>query len=181
MHYVELLLVVMQYPLIEKLKQYDFVGFGCHFKDQKKCIKSGYPYPANWVMASRKNGILMKRCVDKCDLYFNKNVNLKKKYHKIGRELLWSEIKYLLKNNKSWNYYHYNSKCIERDSKNNKFYNKRTISGENIDKYCEDKFLFIPIYNSAPGFPNWFNNMTEKNILKGNMLISKLFRKSLKK
>ena len=71
-----------------------------------------------------------------------------KKYHLLGRETLWSEIKYLQTNDKQWNYYHYDSKCIERDSKNKKLYNNRAISNENIDEHCQDKYLFIPIYNT---------------------------------
>lgn len=167
-------------PIISKLNSYDFVGFGCHFNNKKYCLKSGKPYPANWVMASRKNGKLMELCIKKCDLYLNKYDNLKKNYHLLGRETLWTEIKYLLENDKKWNYYHYFSQCIERDSKNNKLYNHRAISNEDIDKHCEDKFLFIPIYNTAPGFPNWFTKMSEKKILELDMLISKIFRKSLR-
>ena len=166
-------------PIIEKLNHYDFVGFGCHFNNKEQCLNSGKPYPANWVMGSRKNGKLMKLCIDKCNLYINSSNNLKKSYHILGRETLWSEISYLLKNDKEWNYYHYNSKCIERDSNNKKLYNSRAISDEDIDKQCEDKFLFMPIYNTAPGFPEWFKNMDESKLLKSNMLISKIFRKSL--
>ena len=166
-------------PIIDKLQYYDFVGFGCHFNNKERCLNSGKPYPANWVMGSRKNGKLMKLCIDKCNKYINSSNNLKKKYHALGRETLWSEINYLIENDKNWDYYHYSSKCIERDGHNKKLYNSRAISNEDIDNVCKDKLLFIPIYNSAPGFPEWFKNMDENNLLKSNMLISKLFRKSL--
>ena len=53
------------------------------------------------------------------------------------------------------------------------------ISNENIDEKCIGQSLFIPIYNSKPGFPNWFINMSQKNILNNNMLISKIFNYSL--
>jgi len=165
--------------LIGKLKNYDFVGFGCHYKDKKKCLQSGYPYPANWVMASRKGGKLMLRCSEGCDDEISKGENLMKKYHILGRELVWKNIKFLLKNDKSWSYYHYGSKCVERDSNNKKFYNHRTISNEEIDEECKDKFLFFPIYNSAPGFPLWFTKMSKEELIKKDLLISKLFRKSL--
>jgi hypothetical protein len=78
----------------------------------------------------------------------------------------------------NWDYYHWDSKCIERDSKGIKYINNRLLSNENIDKNCK-KLLFIPIYNTAPGFPEWFNKMSEKEILNSNFLISKLFRKAL--
>ena len=166
-------------PIIKKLNYYDFVGFGCHFNNQNDCIYSGKPYPANWVMGSRKNGKLMKFCIDKCNHYLNNDFNLKTKYHLLGRETLWEGVKYLSKNDNKWNYYHYDSKCIERDSQNKKLINKRALSNEDIDKHCEDKYLFIPIYNTAPGFPSWFNEMEENKLLKSDMLISKIFRKAM--
>ena len=84
-------------PIIEKLKEYDFVGFGCHFTDkicqQKNC---GYPKPANWVMASRKNGKLMTLCRLECDRLLNMdNNNLKNIYFTLGRNLIWKKINYL--------------------------------------------------------------------------------------
>jgi len=168
--------------IINKLKKYNFIGFGCHYGDItcKKKI-SGTPYPANWIMASRKNDSLMHRCYLKCNDLLDKNYyNIKKNYFSIGRELMWKEIQYLYKHNKNWKYYHYSSVCIERDSKGKKLINNRMISTENIDQYCINRFLFIPIYNTAPGFPKWFLKLNKKKLLKSNMLISKLFRLSLK-
>ena len=167
-------------PLIKKLDTYEFVGFGCHTKN---CIKNtnGFPKPANWVLVSRKNGKLISNCLDKAKYVINKSKGkIKKNYHKIGRKLFWSEINNLLINDKNWKYYHYNSKCIERDSHGKKLINKRMISKENIDKNCIDKLLFVPIYNTAPGFPKWFLKMSREKLLKSNYLISKFFRLSLK-
>jgi len=170
-------------PIIKKLKDYDFVGFGCHYTDricqQKNC---GYPKPANWVMASRKNGKLMTLCRLACDKILdndNDKGNLKKIYFTLGRNLIWSKINYLEKNDKNWKYYHYHSKCIERDYRGNKLRNERSISNEEIDKECINKYLFIPIYNTAPGFPSWFIKATIHKIINSNMLISKLLRHSL--
>ena len=66
-------------PIIDKLSKYDFVGFGCHFNKKKKCLNSGKPYPANWVMGARKNSKLMKRCINKCNKLIKSNTKLKKK------------------------------------------------------------------------------------------------------
>ena len=170
-------------PIMEKLKTYDFVGFGCHYSD-KICqkVNGGFPRPATWVMASRKNGILMKLCCKACDTILdNDRGDLRDNYFGLGRNLLWKQIDYLLDNDPSWKYYHYNSKCIERDSNGNKIRNNRSISNENIDSYCKTKYMFVPIYNTAPGFPKWFIKMDKKSILNSNMLISKLFRYSLEK
>lgn len=163
------------------LNTYDFVGFGCHFSNCQNNT-NGFPKPANWVIGSRKNGILMSRCLQKANHILSHNPHLLKiNYHCLGRELLWSEINYLLKNNLNWKYYHFNSKCIERDSSGNKIYNSRHISKEEIDRKCQNKFIFIPIYNTAPGFPNWFINMSSEQLLKSEFLFSKLINYSLNK
>ena len=74
----------------------------------------------------------------------------------------------------NWDYYHCPSKYIERDSNLNKLRNNRLISNENINDI--DKFIYLPIYNTAPGFPEWFKNMSEEELLDSTMLISKFFR-----
>lgn len=163
------------------LDTYDFVGFGCHFSNCHTNT-NGFPKPANWVIGSRKNGLLMSRCLAEANHILSHNPQLLKiNYHCLGRELLWSEINYLLKNNSSWKYYHFDSKCIERDSSGNKIYNSRHISKEEIDKKCQNKFIFIPIYNTAPGFPSWFKNMSSEDLLKSDFLFSKLINYSLSK
>ena len=166
-------------PLFNKLNEYNFVGFGCHFRN---CSKTGFPYPANWLMMSRKNDILMKNCLDKCNYYLNNynNILFNTKYFILGRENLTNQIKKLLYINNGWKYYHHASICTERDSNDNKLFNRRMISDEDIDSKCIDKSYFVPIYNTAPGFPDSFLNLTEKEIMEKNMLISKYFRKSLK-
>lgn len=167
--------------LFSLLDNYDFIGFGCHFKNCN--INSyGYPKPANWVIGSRKNGILITRCLEKANRMLITNPEMMRiNYHCLGRELLWSQIDYLLKSNIKWKYYHFNSKCIERDSYGRKIYNSRHISNEEIDNRCKDKFIFIPIYNTAPGFPDWFINMSEQELLKSDILFSKLINYSLRK
>ena len=164
--------------IIKKLDTHDFVGFGCHHIE---CTKNGdgYPNPANWVFAAKKGSILMKNCIDECDKILDENDSnyFATNYHIIGRKLLWRQISNLQKQN--WDYYHYNSYCIERDSSFNKYVNKRLISDEDHDIKCEHS-LFVPIYNTAPGFPDWFLNMSETEHLNNNTLFSKLIRKALK-
>ena len=156
--------------LFDKLKTYDYVGAGCH---TKKCTPNGSPYPANWIMMSRPNTKLMKLMVDK-----TKNINSKINYHGIGRNLLWKNIA-ILKKKYNWTYYHIPSQCFERDSNDNKYTNKRLISKEKYDSKCKN-LIFIPIYNTAPGFPIWFKKLSEKEILNSDLLISILLNKSLR-
>ena len=168
-------------PLLKKLEKYDFIGFGCH--GEKKCMekKNGYPHPANWVMISRKGSKLMQLT----NQYQNKildgfGMSSSKNYFELGRNVLWKAIRYLHKNSPGWDYYHYSSKCVERNSNGIKLKNDLSISNMDIDTKCKNKYIFVPIYNTAPGFPKWFKNMSEEKILNGKMLISRLFRLSLK-
>ena len=164
-------------PIIKKLKKWDFVGFGCH--TGYNC-SNGHPKPANWVMASNKNTELMKIIKETQNKIFQLYTKdqLKINYHILGRTTLWNTIQYLQQHN-NWDYYHWDSKCLERDSIGNILRNDRTISYEDIDKKCLNKMLFVPIYNSAPGFPKWFLKLTRQQLLNSDMLISKLFRLSL--
>ena len=167
--------------LLKKLETYDYIGFGCHHNYCRQTLngKNPKPKPANWAMISRKNGILISRCLEKANKIIDSKINLSHfyNYHKLGRELLWSQIDYLLINTK-WNYYHHTSKNIERDIEGIKYSNERILTNELM--YDNDSY-FTPIYNTAPGFPTWFLKMTKSEILNNDMLISQMFRKALKK
>lgn len=162
-------------PLFSKLKDYDYLGWGCQFKD---CRKTGYPKPSIWFMVSRKKTKLLKKCIRNCDRILD-NTTGPISYFGIGRENLWSCIKEMKKEDPKWDYYHYDSLCYERDSNDNKVVNKRLISDENLDNKCIGKAFFHPIYNTAPGFPKWFKILSKNEILKKNLLISKMFKKAL--
>lgn len=166
--------------ITDKLAEgYEYVGAGCH---GNKCSPSGFPKPSNWLMASNPHGKLMARCIQKADKILDANETIKDKYFIIGREIMWDEINYLLKNDATWRYYHLPSICSERDSNDNKYINQRMISTEDNDSKCSGKQLFVPIYNTAPGFPQWFKSYSRAKILdtSSNLLISKLFRESLR-
>lgn len=173
--------------LFEKLQKNDFIGFGCHH-DNCENNPNGYGKPANWVFGSQKNGILISNCISKAtDIINNKPSLLKKRYHIMGRELLWSEIDKLLKENeyntydkdKQWKYYHFNSKCIERDSNGIKMRNKILLSDTYPDVNCENKRIFMPVYNTAPGFPEWFKKMPKQTLIEQPILFSRLIKKAL--
>lgn len=168
-------------PLTDMLKDYDYIGFGCYYNDKKCLAESGYPNPANWVMISRKNNIMFKKCLDACDNLLNtKSINyFKKHYHAFGKDLLPKVIKYCLEEVNGWKYYHYPSKCLERDSHGEKLRNHILISNREIDNVCKDSYYFIPIYNTSPGFPKWFKELNKEGIINGNTLIARLFKLAL--
>ena len=121
----------------------------------------------------------MTLMVERCDnLLDNEGVdNIRKRYHSLGRNLLWECIENLRET--GWDYHHYDSKCLERDSDGDKIENFRVLRDSDIDTKCKKNYLFIPIYNTAPGFPDWFLDKTYEEVLYGDLLISKLFRLAL--
>lgn len=164
-------------PLFDKLRDYDYLGWGCQYKD---CRKTGYPKPSIWFMVSRKGTKLIKKCIDNCDTLLDRAGKGERiNYFELGRVNLWKCIQEMKKEKPGWDYYHFDSECFERDSNDVKLRNERWISNEKVDKKCIRKSYFHPIYNTAPGFPKWFKVMSKNQILKGNFLISKLFRRSL--
>ncbi len=158
-------------PIYKKLEKYDYVGAGCHEND---CTKTGHPRPTNWLMMSRPNTKFIKMCIDECDKLLDENESLEDKYFLIGRELMWDKINLLMK--EGWDYYHIDSKCQERDSSDVKYKNHRFISNESIDKNCLGKTYFVPVYNTAPGFPEWFKNLTKDEIMNSDLLVAKIFK-----
>jgi len=168
--------------IIKKLQEYEYIGFGCHEGD-KKCQASmyGYPKPANWVMISRKHSLLLKHCINKADklLDIHDNSYFNTHYHILGRNLIWDCIQEIKSKNKNWDYLHMSSKCIERDSKGRKYTNQVNMTMEDVDEYCKNKKYFMPIYNTAPGFPKWFLDLSETEILNSTLLISKHFKEAL--
>ena len=168
--------------IVKKLQEYEYVGFGCHGGD-KKCEASmnGYPKPSNWVMISRKHSVLLKHCIDRADKLLDTNDNsyFNTHYHIIGRNLIWECIQEIKSKNKHWDYLHMSSKCIERDSNGRKYTNKVNMTMEDVDEYCKENKYFMPIYNTAPGFPKWFLDLSEAEILNSTLLLSKHFKQAL--
>ena len=131
------------------------------------CSKTlyGYSKPLNWFMISKKNTPFIK-CVKntayKKILEANKN-NKKLSYHSIGKIVLQNCYDKMNENEK-WSYVHIPSKCQEFDTKGNKLNN---IMIDFNWKDCIDDRIFFPLYNTAPGYPDWFKSLTI-NELKNN-------------
>jgi hypothetical protein len=170
-------------PFYKKLENSDYVGFGCGH-DMNTCSKTlyGYSKPLNWFMISKKNTPFIK-CVKntayKKILEANKN-NIKLSYHSIGKIVLQTCYNKMNENEK-WSYVHVPSKCQEFDTKGSKLNN---IMIDFNWKDCIDDRIFFPLYNTAPGYPDWFKSLTSDE-LKNNEsylkpLISQAFQKKNK-
>lgn len=159
--------------LLNLLKYYDFIGFGSNsFLKKYKTIT--YGKVSNWAMASRKNGILVTKCLQEADKYLDSKKHID--YHELGRELIWKQI-YILQKSINYKYFHFPSVNLERDLNGYKLTNERFESNEKLDKNYNPYFSVL--YNSAPGFSDNFLAKSKYELLNSNMLISQLFRKAL--
>jgi len=176
-------------PYVQKLAQYDYVGFGCYFND---CgvRKNGAPRPGTWNMVSRPHGELVTLARQRADFMLDHYAwVLQQRPHAIGIELVWLCIDDLLReraDNRAhgratgWKYYHVGSKCVEHDSRGVRFSNMRMLRNEHVDPKCVGRMLALPIGNTAPGLSRSFLSMSANDILEHpDMLISRFFRWTL--
>lgn len=164
-------------PFFDKLKNYDYVGFGCGYNNNKcKETMNGHSKPLNWFMISKKNTSFIKCIKNKALQKINESITNKTKlpYHSIGKVILSDCYDKLSKEN-NWDYYHVPSKCQEYDTKGNKLNN---ILIDFNWKDCEKERIFFPLYNTAPGYPDWFKNLSEEELKTRNTYLKPLIDKA---
>jgi hypothetical protein len=165
--------------IFKKLKTYDYVGFGYTGDIYDK--KYLYGFPSNWVIASQKNSVLMKLCLDKLDKKLDNKKN-NYDYFDLGKYIIWDAIKEL-QYDKSYKYYHFTPEYDGTRDINgfwihspNHFSNKSTIF---LD---ESKMMIAFLSNSEINSHDeykWIKTASKEEILNKDILISKLFRKAL--
>lgn len=149
-------------PLYKKLMEspHDYMGFGCG-RSRQSCSENpdGKNNPTNWLMISKPNTKFMK-CVRQSaeEVIFQKKDF---KYHEIGKGALEKCISHM-NQNEDWNYIHIPSSCNEYDSRGNKLNN--IMKPYNV-RDCSSKRYFFPLYNTAPGYPDWFKNLSKEDLL----------------
>ena len=164
-------------PFYNKLNSSDYVGFGCGH-DLNTCRKTlnGYSRPLNWFMISKKNTPFIKCVKHKAEQKINalNMYNKKISYHGIGKDIL--QECYINRNKESeWNYEHISSKCQEFDTKGNKLNN---IMNKFNWEDCQEERIFFPLYNTAPGYPDWFKELTEEELKHSNSYLKPLIDKA---
>lgn len=167
-------------PIIEKLKTYDFVGFGC----TGKYCTNGYPRPSNWMMAARKGSILMKNIISDSDLKLNKK-NQNYQYFDLGKKIIWKHIR-LLQKKQNYKYYHYDSAYDGSRMANKRWVRPEYYYKSNIKLMDESKLFVVFLTNTTidsrqktDNIYKNFVNMNKDQILSQDYWISKMFRKSL--
>lgn len=171
------------YEIIDKLNEgYDFVGFGCSYNICNKEI-TGYPKPSNWVLASKKNGILMKRVLGTLNETL-KNKDIKDDsafgYFDLGKYIIWQEIDKLQKEI-GYKYYHYNSSYDGSRDNEGQWINASNHMSETPTKFLNENNIFFTFLENS-GFMKrykWFTILTKEEIMNGPWWVSQLFRKSL--
>ena len=169
----DILLIKCICPFFKKLEDHDYVGFGCgHDKEICKNTLYGYSKPLNWFMISKKETPFIKCVKSKA---YNKILETNRKneklpYHSLGKVILEECYNKLNKDNE-WSYTHIPSKCQEFDTKGNKL-NNIMIKFDWED--CKEERIFFPLYNTAPGYPDWFKNLTEEELKKNESYLKPL-------
>lgn len=168
---VDILVLKDLKPIYDKLKKYDYVGFGC----TGLICKYGFNRPSNWLLCSRPNTKLMKNILFR---YFDKlNNNNINNYHDLGKLLIWSELDNL-SINEGYIYYHYpNLYDGTRDITGKWVSMDRLFSNENIMYDKPNDILFIVLYNSDAS--ETIKNLTTNELLKSDYFISKYFRQTM--
>lgn len=140
--------------IANKLKQYDYIGFG-EYQAKKKPYNS-YGAPQNWAMASQKNGLLVNKAFENClsilqatkhltanqlEAYFavRNSVNDEVAWHSLGKALIKEALSELLSSS-AYKYYHYSSN----------FDGTRDITGKFIKSYqlfTDNRIMFKNLNN----------------------------------
>ena len=176
--YIDSDVVVLRDPIeiMNKLKKYEFVGFGC---TGNNCTY-GYKNPSNWILASRPNSILMGNVLMKLigkikQMYEVDNYNLD--YHDVGKLVIWKEIDNLIQGH-DYEYYHYPNKFDgTRDKHGNWIYNTTAFSNTPIEYEDEENMFFFVLYNSE--ITDNIKKMTKEEMMKQNWNFTKFIKKSM--
>jgi hypothetical protein len=169
-------------PFFTKLQKHDYVGFGCGFKTSvcEKMKNPAYSRPLNWFMICKKNTSFIKCVKNKAHtkIMEYKKQNKKLPYHSIGKQILAECYEDLNVDGEKWDYHHVPSKCQEYDSQGNKL-NNILIDFEWKD--CEKERIFFPLYNTAPGYPDWFKKLSFQKLKESNLYIKPLIIQAFEK
>jgi hypothetical protein len=164
----------------DKLKEYDFVGFGC---TGHKC-NNGYMKPSNSIMAGRKNSVLLKRCIEMSDEILDKSKqkgSYKFNYFDLGKIVIWKALAEL-KRSSNYKYYHFDSSYTGNRDKNLRWITaERHVSNKPVEFIDDDKLHLVLLYNSNLKFEKnkWFLALDANQVLSSDTFIGKMLRQSL--
>lgn len=170
--------------ITDKLKKYDYVGFGQYY--YKGVSYNSYGAPQNWAMASRKKGILITQLLEdmlkivKClkTNHQSKTSSEVLKYHALGKTLLQSTLKKLLL--QGYSYYHYTDEYDgTRDANKKSISMDRIFSQDFIVYKHPEKLLFVTLYNWYISKMQDLKIISEDALLQQDSNFSRLIKQSL--
>ena len=156
--------------IIEKLNDFDFVGFGCTGFN----CKYGYANPSNWLLASRPNTKLMNMILHEQLEIINKNNNNNTNldYHDIGKNLIWKSLNYLIIT-ENYEYFHYPNTIDGTRDVNGNWVDSDIIFSNNPIQYdidINDFFIYVLYYSNIN---DDIKNMSREELLNKKMNFSK--------
>lgn len=162
--------------IFEKLDEHDFVGFGCGEINYTPKGK-----PSNWALASQKNGILVKKCIDIIEKKLNeRNILTSIKYYDLGKIIIWQALDELKQD--GYDYFHFDPMLYDgsRDINGTWIETTRHFSEEDVPLADESKLFFVFTTNSGINeYVPWVKDAKKEDLLLGKYWISKMFRKAL--
>jgi len=163
-------------PIIDKLDEYDFIGFGCSYAT---CKTSGFPRPSNGVMASRRYGKFVANVLNRLDTLIANSRERNFGYFDLGKNVLWHALDEIIPH--GYKYYHYPASFDgSRDINGNWINADNHVSTSPTIFLNENDLFFIFLENNKfMGKYEWFSNLNRDQILFGPWWISTLFRKYL--
>ncbi len=191
--------------ITEKLRMYDYIGFGEYFYPKHNLATQGFTYgaPQNWAMASRKKGILVTHLLKRATEillatkgrspqqleYFIRLLSplenhLELPWHSLGKYLIRSTLKTILE--KGYHYYHYGNDIDgTRDIFGKLIDTKIIFSNKEIKFKDKNKLLFVFIsnltINTKQNKLQYVLEMTEEQLLNANTNFALLIKQSLGK
>lgn len=178
--YIDADTIVLRDPIeiMNKLKKYEFVGFGC---TGDKC-RYGYKIPSNGIMASRPNSILMGKVmmilIDRIKKLYDENQYDKVQYFDLGKLIIWDEIDSLIAKS-DYEYYHYPNRFDGTRDVNGKWVTASIIfSNQQIEYEKEDQMIFLVLYNSE--ISKDVKEMTRSQLMNKQWNFSKYMKIALK-
>lgn len=164
--------------LVDKLKTYDFIGFGA---TGKICKTSGYPRPSNGAMGANPGCPLLELVLKKLDEKLDEtsaSPDTKFGYFDLGKKIIWEAIDEL-----NYDYYHWDSSADGSRDIDGNWVAPDLIFKKDIKLLDPNKLLFVFLANSIYCSPdpkyNWFCKLNKEKILSGDYFVSKLFRRAL--
>ena len=165
-------------PLVDKLKEYDVIGFGCD--DSIIRCKLDIKKPRNDILIARKKTLLMYKCYK--DMYYI----LKNFYNYPSFEfndgsslILWKNLEILLKNGKT-TFYQFNTEYDGSRDYNDKIIDASNQLSLNYTNFLNPKNVYFITIDKDTIHNNfdfqWFLRLSPKQLIESNMWISYLYR-----